>query len=94
MAAENADQLETPRTSSSGSLGWSTATPAAECARRSVREPGAPPELVGSLLAGKASDATIALAKRAVAARQRTFDQTIEGYVTRRRREPNRGDRT
>jgi F-type H+-transporting ATPase subunit delta len=39
-------------------------------------------ELVGSLLAGKVSDATIALAKRAVAARQRTFDQTIEGYVT------------
>ena len=39
-------------------------------------------ELVGSLLAGKASDATIALAKRAVAARERTFDQTIEGYVT------------
>jgi F-type H+-transporting ATPase subunit delta len=39
-------------------------------------------ELVGSLLAGRASDATIALAKRAVAARERTFGQTIEGYVT------------
>ena len=39
-------------------------------------------ELVGSLLEGKASDATIALAKRAVAARERTFGQTIEGYVT------------
>jgi F-type H+-transporting ATPase subunit delta len=39
-------------------------------------------ELVESLLAGKASEATIALAKRAVAARERTFDHTIEGYVT------------
>jgi len=39
-------------------------------------------ELVGSLLAGKTSDVTIALAKRAVAGRERTFGQTIEGYVT------------
>jgi F-type H+-transporting ATPase subunit delta len=47
-------------------------------------------ELVESLLAGKASEATIALAKRAVAARERTFDQTIEGYVTLAAAQKNR----
>lgn len=47
-------------------------------------------ELVGSLLAGKASDATITLAKRAVAARERTFAQTIEGYVTLAAAQKNR----
>ena len=39
-------------------------------------------ELVGELLRGRATDSTIVLAKRAVAARERTFAQTIEGYVT------------
>jgi F-type H+-transporting ATPase subunit delta len=47
-------------------------------------------ELVESLLAGKAADATIALAKRAVAARERTFDHTIEGYVTLAAAQKNR----
>ncbi|MBA3528767.1 MAG: F0F1 ATP synthase subunit delta [Propionibacteriaceae bacterium] len=39
-------------------------------------------DLIGELLAGKASDSTLTLAKRAVVARERTFDNTIEGYVT------------
>ena len=39
-------------------------------------------ELVGELLAGRATETTIALAKRAVAARERTFAHTIEGFVT------------
>ena len=39
-------------------------------------------ELVGQLLDGKVNDATLALAKRAVRARERTFAHTIEGYVT------------
>jgi F-type H+-transporting ATPase subunit delta len=39
-------------------------------------------ELVGQLLDGKVNDATMALAKRAVRARERTFAHTIEGYVT------------
>jgi F-type H+-transporting ATPase subunit delta len=39
-------------------------------------------ELIEQLLAGKASAATIALAKRAVGARERTFAHTIEGFVT------------
>jgi F-type H+-transporting ATPase subunit delta len=39
-------------------------------------------ELVGQLLAGKVNDATSALAKRAVRARERTFAHTIEGFVT------------
>lgn len=39
-------------------------------------------ELVGQLLAGKVNDATLALAKRAVRARERTFAHTIEGFVT------------
>jgi F-type H+-transporting ATPase subunit delta len=38
-------------------------------------------ELVDDLLAGKATTASIALAKRAVLARERTFGHTIEGYV-------------
>jgi F-type H+-transporting ATPase subunit delta len=38
-------------------------------------------ELVDELLRGRATDSTIVLAKRAVAARERTFAQTIEGYV-------------
>jgi F-type H+-transporting ATPase subunit delta len=39
-------------------------------------------ELVGELLSGRATAATIMLAQRAVAARERTFANTIEGYVT------------
>ncbi|GAB3756147.1 F0F1 ATP synthase subunit delta [Microlunatus parietis] len=39
-------------------------------------------DLVSELLSGKANDATIALARRAVAARQRTFANTIAGYVS------------
>jgi F-type H+-transporting ATPase subunit delta len=46
--------------------------------------------LVGDLLDGKASDTTIALAKRAVGARERTFGHTIEGYVTMAAAQKNR----
>ncbi len=38
--------------------------------------------LVGDLLDGRATDATVVLAKRAVQARERTFAHTIEGFVT------------
>ena len=38
--------------------------------------------LVGRLLEGKATRSTVALARRAVVARERTFANTIEGYVT------------
>jgi F-type H+-transporting ATPase subunit delta len=38
--------------------------------------------LVGDLLAGRATEATAVLAKRAVLARERTFAHTIEGFVT------------
>src|SRR5215213_7920887 len=47
-------------------------------------------ELVGELLRGRATDSTIALAQRAVAARERTFAQTIEGYVTLAAAQKNR----
>jgi F-type H+-transporting ATPase subunit delta len=47
-------------------------------------------ELVGELLTGRATDSTIALAQRAVAARERTFAQTIEGYVTLAAAQKNR----
>jgi F-type H+-transporting ATPase subunit delta len=47
-------------------------------------------ELVGELLRGRATDATIALAQRAVAARERTFGHTIEGYVTLAAAQKNR----
>ena len=47
-------------------------------------------ELVGELLRGRATDATIMLAKRAVAARERTFGHTIEGYVTLAAAQKNR----
>ena len=47
-------------------------------------------ELVEGLLTGRATDATIVLAKRAVAARERTFGQTIEGYVTLAAAQKNR----
>ena len=39
-------------------------------------------ELVGELLDGRATETTVVLAKRAVAARERTFAHTIEGFVT------------
>ena len=38
-------------------------------------------DLVTNLFAGRASEATVALARRAVVARERTFAHTIEGYV-------------
>ncbi len=47
-------------------------------------------ELVGELLRGRATDATIMLAKRGVAARERTFANTIEGYVTLAAAQKNR----
>jgi F-type H+-transporting ATPase subunit delta len=47
-------------------------------------------ELVEGLLSGRTTDATIVLAKRAVAARERTFGQTIEGYVTLAAAQKNR----
>jgi F-type H+-transporting ATPase subunit delta len=47
-------------------------------------------ELVGELLAGRASDSTVALAQRAVRARERTFAHTIEGYVTLAAAQKNR----
>lgn len=46
--------------------------------------------VVDELLAGKAGPATIALSKRAVAARERTFNNTIEGYVTLAAAQQNR----
>ena len=39
-------------------------------------------ELIEELLGGRATPATVALAKRAVTARERTFAHTIEGFVT------------
>jgi F-type H+-transporting ATPase subunit delta len=91
MAAENADQLENTEDELfrfarlvDGNPGLRNAL-----ADRSVRLAHRQ-ELVGSLLAGKTSDATIALAKRAVAARERTFGQTIEGYVTLAAAQKNR----
>ena len=47
-------------------------------------------ELVEGLLSGRATNPTIVLAKRAVAARERTFGQTIEGYVTLAAAQKNR----
>ena len=47
-------------------------------------------ELIEGLLSGRANDATIALAKRAVAARERTFGHTIEGYITLAAAQKNR----
>lgn len=47
-------------------------------------------ELVEGLLSGRATDPTIVLAKRAVAARQRTFGHTIESYVTLAAAQKNR----
>lgn len=47
-------------------------------------------ELVRGLLEGKATDATITLATRGVAARERTFDHTLEGYVALAAEQKNR----
>jgi F-type H+-transporting ATPase subunit delta len=47
-------------------------------------------ELVGELLRGRATDSTNVLARRAVAARERTFAQTMEGYVTLAAAQKNR----
>jgi len=47
-------------------------------------------ELVEGLLTGRATEATILLARRAVVARERTFGQTIEGYVTLAAAQKNR----
>lgn len=47
-------------------------------------------ELVEGLLTGRATKATILLARRAVVARERTFGQTIEGYVTLAAAQKNR----
>ena len=47
-------------------------------------------ELVDGLLSGRVNESTTVLAKRAVAARERTFGQTIEGYVTLAAAQKNR----
>lgn len=47
-------------------------------------------ELVGELLRGRATESTTKLARRAVAARERTFGHTIEGYVTLAAAQKNR----
>jgi F-type H+-transporting ATPase subunit delta len=47
-------------------------------------------QLVEELLKGRANNATIVLARRAVAARERTFGHTIEGYVTLAAAQKNR----
>jgi F-type H+-transporting ATPase subunit delta len=47
-------------------------------------------ELVDRLLTGRATPATMALANRAVAARERTFAHTIEGFVTLAAAQKNR----
>lgn len=48
--------------------------------RRVALDPRA--DLIGGLVAGRARPATLRLARRAVAARERTFDRTLEGYLT------------
>ena len=47
-------------------------------------------DLLGDLLSGRATSATNLLAQRAVAARERTFGHTIEGYVTLAAAQKNR----
>lgn len=47
-------------------------------------------ELVRQLLEGRVTDATLRLAQRAVAARERTFAHTIEGYITQAAAQKNR----
>ncbi len=91
MAAENADQLEETEDELFRFARLVDANPRL---RNALADRTLPlehrQELVGSLLAGKTSDTTSALAKRAVAARERTFSQTIEGYVTLAAAQKNR----
>ena len=47
-------------------------------------------ELVEELLSGRATEATVVLARRAVTARERTFAHTIEGFVTLAAQQRNR----
>ena len=47
-------------------------------------------DLVGELLTGRATEATVALAKRAVGARERTFVHTVEGFVALAAEQRNR----
>lgn len=47
-------------------------------------------DLVRQLLEGRATQATQRLAERAVAARERTFSHTIEGYITQAAAQKNR----
>jgi F-type H+-transporting ATPase subunit delta len=47
-------------------------------------------DLVGELLSGRATESTIVLSRRAVAARERTYGHTIEGYVTLAAAQKNR----
>jgi F-type H+-transporting ATPase subunit delta len=47
-------------------------------------------ELAGRLLEGKATLATIVLAKRAVAARERSYGHTLEGYISLAAAQKNR----
>lgn len=47
-------------------------------------------DLVGELLEGKVGGSTVALAKRAVLARERTFDHTLEEYVNLAAEQRNR----
>ncbi|HEX8510327.1 MAG TPA: ATP synthase F1 subunit delta, partial [Propionibacteriaceae bacterium] len=47
-------------------------------------------ELVSQLLEGKVSSSTVALARRAVLARERTFDHTLEQYVNLAAEQKNR----
>jgi F-type H+-transporting ATPase subunit delta len=47
-------------------------------------------ELIQNLLTGKVTDSTIVLAKRAVLARERTFDHTLEEYVNLAAEQKNR----
>jgi F-type H+-transporting ATPase subunit delta len=47
-------------------------------------------QLVDDLLAGRATGTTVVLAKRAVAARERTFAHTIEGFVSLAAAQKNR----
>ena len=47
-------------------------------------------DLVEELLSGRATEATVVLARRAVTARERTFAHTIEGFVTLAAEQRNR----
>jgi F-type H+-transporting ATPase subunit delta len=47
-------------------------------------------DLVSDLLTGRATEATVVLARRAVLARERTFDHTLESYVNLAAEQKNR----